>query len=171
MAIDQKWCNETTILLPKKSRNLRGAKKVEARDVASPNFPLEGNYMTATPQGIGELGANLVRIFKQCVGNFCWEMHTGGRIKDVKAFSFEFSMFTWFWDWGIGDVFLDSVSKSQDIPGFFRDFQKLIRNCFLLAFNPIHWPKQVVLRPLIVAGASTITFLTFVYLAKYYWKE
>ena len=44
---------------------------VEARDVASPNFPLEGNYMTATPQGIGELGANLVRILKQCVGNFC----------------------------------------------------------------------------------------------------
>ena len=61
----------TTILLLKKSRNLRGVKKVEARDVASPNFPLEGNYMTATPQGIGELGANLVRIFKQCVGNFC----------------------------------------------------------------------------------------------------
>ena len=65
MAID------TNDVMLKKSRNLRGVKKVEARDVASPNFPLEGNYMTATPQGIGELGANLVRILKQCVGNFC----------------------------------------------------------------------------------------------------
>ena len=42
-------------------------KKVEARDVASAKIPLEGNYMTATPQGIGELGANLVRILNiQC---------------------------------------------------------------------------------------------------------
>ena len=66
MAID------TNDVMLKKSRNLRGVKKVEARDVASPNFPLEGNYMTATPQGIWELGANLVRILNiHCVGNFC----------------------------------------------------------------------------------------------------
>ena len=56
MAID------TNDVMLKKSRNLRGVKKVEARDVASPNFPLEGNYYDRDPSGNlgigGKLGSN-----------------------------------------------------------------------------------------------------------------
>ena len=145
MAID------TNDVMLKKSRNLRGVKKVEARDVASPNFPLEGNYMTATPQGIWELGANLVRILNiQCVGNFCWEMHTCGGIKDVKAVSFDVYIVL-MWDWG---GFFGFCQLVPGYPGIFSGFSKAHKELFPTGFidpNKLFWD-----------------FLTLGYLAKYY---
>ena len=122
MAIDHKWCNETSILLLKKSRNLRGVKKVEARDVASPTSLLKEIIW---PRPLRELGNWGQTWFEYSIYN-AWEISvdrcTPLDLEESKMWKLWVSMFTFFWC-GTGDAFLDSVSRSQDIRGFYGIFK------------------------------------------------
>ena len=45
-----------------------------------------------------------------------------------------------------------SRNSQKSNPGIFQDFQKPLNDCILRLSTPIHWPYQLVLRPLIAAG-------------------